>query len=381
MATLTPVPVTLPDDKVPTKPIIRDIIAKFLPKEWPSVDPSTLITSYNASLANAHCRVERPKPATSAATEPLKVFIKFHRTSGTDIEVFRHLVPSKQEEALLCYEYGESGLGAKVYGFFETQDGTLGRLDEFLDARTLQPEDVEDVDIRADVARGLAGFHTMDAPLVKREVGLFYEALVGGLRKYQGMEKLKALGREGGVNIDRLVDYDFASRIQKVLDKLAFMDAKTAWCIHDVQYMNVLAKNHSQEGDSRITLIDFEFVMRNYRAFDIGGHFMQKMFKWFDEESKIANCRAYTDEEKRHFCEEYARRWNELTADLDSGGQVLMEAELGYMLAITFDVHNMLCFMEGEDDNDPLNLAGLNELFEEFVGQYARLGIEGLECK
>ncbi len=139
--------------------------------------------------------------------------------------------------------------------------------------------------------------------------------------------------------------------------------------------MNILVKNDAKEGESKIVLIDFEFVMRNYRAFDIGGHFMQKMFKWFDEESKIADCRKYTEEEKRHFCEEYASQWNNLTGDSDTGQQVRLESEYGYLVAITFDLHNMLCFMCEEDDKDPLNLLGLNKLFDEFVEQYARLGL------
>lgn len=46
------------------------------------------------------------------------------------------------------------------------------------------------------------------------------------------------------------------------------------------------------------------------------------------------------------------------------------------MLAIAFDRHNMLYFMSEEDDKDPLNLVGLNKLFNEFVDQYARLGLE-----
>ena len=140
--------------------------------------------------------------------------------------------------------------------------------------------------------------------------------------------------------------------------------------------MTVLVKNEPKEGESKIVLLDFEFVMRSYRAFDIGGHFMQKMFKWFDEESKIADCRKYTEEERRHFCEEYARQWNKLTRDSDTGDQVFVESEYGYMLAIAFDIHNMLCFMGEEDDKDPLNLLGLNKLFDEFVDQYARLGLE-----
>jgi choline kinase len=103
--------------------------------------------------------------------------------------------------------------------------------------------------------------------------------------------------------------------------------------------MKVLVKNDPKEGESKIVLVDFEFVMWNYRTFDIGGHFMQKMFKWFDEESKIADCRNYTEEERRHFCEEYARQWNRLTGDSDTGGQVFVESEYGYMLANFVNSH------------------------------------------
>ncbi|KAJ6437396.1 choline/ethanolamine kinase [Purpureocillium lavendulum] len=379
MATLTPVPVTLPTSKVPTKQMVRDIIGTFLTKEWPSVDPETLIMSYNASFANAHCTVERPgaEPANMNATplEPTKVFIKFHNEKGGDLVVFRHLAPSKDEEASLCYEYGRSGLGAKVYGYFKTQDGTLGRIDEFLDARTLEPEDVENANIGADIANALATFHSLQMSLDKKPVQAYYEAVIGGLDKYRGMDKLKVLGKEGGVNVDELVDYNFSDRLKTVIDRLQSIKAKTGWCIHDVQFMNVLVRNAPKEGESQVVLIDFEFVMHNYRAFDIGGHFMQKMFKWFDEENKIVDCRPYTEEEKRHFCEEYARGWNEATGDSDTAEQVFLESEYGYLLAITFDIHNMLCFMEQQGDKDPLNLLGLNKLFEEFASQYGRLGL------
>lgn len=372
---MTPVSVALPDNKVPTKNAIRDIVATFLTKEWPSVDPETLTTSFHTSFANNHCTVERQKP-TGTSTEALKVFMKFHKEAAADMDIFKHLIPTKQEEALFCHEYGRSGLGAKVYGFFKTQDGTLGRVEEFLDARNMEPEDAENALIRADVARGLAMFHVMEPSLAKKAVEPFYEAVMSGLERYHRMDKLKALGKDGGVSVDNLIDYDFTTRLKKVVDKLESVGGKVGWCIHDVQFMNVLVKNDPKEGQSKIVLIDFEFVMRNYRAFDIGGHFMQKMFKWFDEESRIADCRKYTEEEKRHFCEEYARQWNKLTGDSDTGDQVFVESEYGYMLAIAFDVHNMLCFMSEEDDRDPLNLLGLDKLFDEFVDQYARLGLE-----
>ena len=92
---------------------------------------------------------------------------------------------------------------------------------------------------------------------------------------------------------------------------------------------------------------------------------MQKLFKWFDEENKVANCRPYTEEEKKHFCEEYAKQWNERTGDSDSGEQIFMESELGIMLSITFEIHNMLCYMDQANDKNPLSSLALNKLFEE----------------
>jgi choline kinase len=357
--------------------MVRDIIGTFLPKEWSSVDPETLTMSYNASFANAHCSVERRAPDSGAAVEPLKLFVKFHKDNVADLEIFKHLAPSKQDEADFCHAYGQAGLGAKVYGFFETQDGTLGRIDEFLDARNMEPEDVEDPLIRADVARAMATFHALKSPLKKHEGKSYHEAVVDGLGKYHNMDRLKALGMEGGVNIDKLVDYDFAPRIKVTVDRLESMGARSGWCIHDVQFMNTLVRTHPGEGESRVVLVDFEFVMWNYRGLDIGGHFMQKMFKWFDQESRIAGCRKYTEQEKRHFCEEYAAQWNRLTGDSDAGEQVFLESEHGYMLAICFDIHNMLCYMDDEGDRDPLNLAGLNKLFDEFVRQCDKLGADG----
>lgn len=378
MVSLTRLPFALPEDKVPTPQIARDIIATFLTREWPKQDRATITVTYSTSFTNPSCVVERPAPSNDAApAEPLKLFIKFHRSSGSDFEAFRHLVPTKEQEALLTYEYGRAGLGARVYGLFQTQDGTLARIDEFLDARTLEPEDVEDEALRADLARGLATFHTLQAgALPRKPVASYYEAVDKGLRSLHGLDKLKTLAREGGVPIDELIDYDLAGRCAVVVEALQKLGAKTGWCVHDIQSMNILVKNGPATADeTRITLIDFEFVFQNYRAFDIGGHFMQKMFKWFDETSKVARCRPYLEAEERHFCDVYAAQWNARTGDADAGEQVYREARLGYMLATAFDFHNMLCWMEQEGDRDPLNLAGLNKLFAEFKGRYEALGL------
>lgn len=376
MATCVRIAAAIPKDGPIPNTMIKDIIGVFLTNEWPNVDPETLVVTRNTGYANMNYIVERPLPEGDTHSEPLKVFFKIHGELDGEIAVFEHLVPNKQEEAQLCYDYGQSGLGAQVYGFFQTPDGTFGRIDEFLDARNLEPEDVEDTNVRADIAKGLAVFHTLATRLEKKPVQSYYEAITRELARYHKMDKLKKLASEGGVCIGDLVNYDFVSRIQRVTNKLDSIGGKKGWCIHDIQFMNVMVRNNPKEGESRIFLLDFEFVFQNYRGLDIGGHFLQKMFKWFDEESKIANCRPYTEEEKRHFCAEYAKQWNEATGDSDTADQVFMEAELGVMLTITFEIHNMLCFMDQDDDNNPLDLLGLRKLFGEFVTQYEKLGLD-----
>lgn len=378
MVTCTSVPVALPRDGPLTKTAIKDIVGIFVTNGWQSVDPETLVVTKNAG-ANQNYTIERPKTEGDADPGPCKVFLKIHNELDTVNNVFQYLIPSKHEEAQLCHDYGRSGLGAKVYGFFQTKDGILGRVDEFLDARNLEPEDVEDADIRAAVARGLAAFHAMKTQLEEKPVQVYYDIITKQLEKYHKMAKLKKLAHEGGVNMDDLTDYDFASKIRRVTERLESIGGKKGWCIHDVSFVNVMVKNTPEQGESKIALIDFEFVFRNYRAFDVGGHFMQKVFKWVDKDGRMARYRPYTEEEKRHFCEEYVEQWNQETGDLDTGEQVFRESELGYLLAITFDIHNMLCYIEQDADKDLLNrldLLAFNKLFGEFVNRYKRLGLD-----
>jgi hypothetical protein len=89
---------TLSKDKVPTKKNVRDIIGTFLTEEWLSMDPETLTVLYYVSFVNAHCPVERPKPATGTPTKALKVFIKFHNDTEGSLEIFKPLAPTKHKE-------------------------------------------------------------------------------------------------------------------------------------------------------------------------------------------------------------------------------------------------------------------------------------------
>jgi choline kinase len=76
-------------------------------------------------------------------------------------------------------------------------------------------------------------FHVLKTSLGKKAVESYYEVVINGLRNYHKMDKLKALGKEGGVSIDRLVDYDYGRRLRNVVEKLESIGGKTGWCIHE----------------------------------------------------------------------------------------------------------------------------------------------------
>lgn len=184
MVTCTQIPVTIPSDgsTLPNS-TIHAIISAILPLEWPSADPRTLDVTHHTGYANTNCVVSRPSPSSSGTTprEPLKVFLKINGELDGEIAVFKHLVPDKHEEAQLCHDHGQSGRGARLHGFFQTSDGAHGRVDEFLEARTLTPADVEDGTTRTEVARAQAAFHALKTHRRRKPAAEYYDALTGEL--------------------------------------------------------------------------------------------------------------------------------------------------------------------------------------------------------
>lgn len=348
---------------------IRDLVGAIFPREWASADPASLAITRTAGYANTNYIVKRSIDQGGSYTEPSSVFVKLHGSGLGNLEIFQKHVPSKLEEAQLCESAAElHRLCARPYGVLTSKTNSRSvRVDEILDARCLLPVDVEDAHIRADVAASFAALHTIQVANWETSEDTFCGIMARhGFDNDSSWKRLEAASVEAGVPMTDLIKCNFPAKIRRIEAKLDSMTAKSTYCIHDVQFMNVLVKNHPQPGENRVYLIDYEFAARNYRGFDIGGHFMQKNFQWYAE-TQIADCRPYTMDEKQHFCAEYAKQWNEITQDTDTAEQVLMEAELGYLLAISFDIHNMALCIDMEGSKEVSNLLAFNKLYEMFI--------------
>ncbi|CEJ89864.1 hypothetical protein VHEMI05685 [[Torrubiella] hemipterigena] len=357
---------------------IRDLVGAIFPYEWASADPASLTITRTAGYANTNYIVKRPVDEGKRCVEPVSVFVKLHGSGLGNLAVFEKHVPSKLDEARLCESAAElHRLCARPYGLLtsKTNSRTV-RVDEVLDARCLLPVDVEHAHIRADIAASFAALHTIEVAGWKNSDETFCGIMARyGFNNDSSWRRLEAASIEAGVHMTNLIKCDFPTKIRQLEAKLDSMGAKRTHCIHDVQFMNVLVKNHPQPGDNHIYLIDYEFAARNYRGFDIGGHFMQKNFQWYAE-TQIADCRSYTRDEKQHFCAEYAKRWNEIMGDNDTAEQVLAEAELGYLLAISFDLHNMALCIDIEGSKEVSNLLAFNKLYEMFMEEWNKQELE-----
>lgn len=395
---LTHIPIHLTPSQPPSTTALHTIVAAFFPLEWPLIAPSSLTVHYHDQFANITCHVFRPPPppstnhASPPPREPTQVFVKLYRPSA-DVALFKPLMPCKLAEAIIGAAFARTGYGAHVHGVFQTADGTYGRVDEFLHARPLTPEDIdadEDGSLQSSIAEAFAAFHTLtelgeDVPLQPADA--LWTALARGLETYHRPERLKTIGRNVGINIDALIDYPFAPMVRAAAKALAGSGAKTGLCVHDVHYQNILVRTVTPlpATQSRAVLIDFEFALRNYRAFDLAAYFLNKAFTWTvsnpsSPPSSSAPLREYTDDEKRRFCAAYVQKWNAITGDADTTEQVLQEVRYASLLSIGWDVYNMLCVVDDEGNANGLNLEGLNGLMEKFKTQCAVLGLVGDAC-
>lgn len=120
------------------------------------------------------------------------------------------------------------------------------------------------------------------------------------------------------------------------------------FCHNDLQEGNILLpsdeniskmlnSNKAQQFEDHIVFIDFEFCAYNYRGFDIGNHFCERMFDYSNQDwpHYYTYPDQYPDEEqKRRFIIEYLSQAKELNSSdkVDSVEQVVKEADF-YALA------------------------------------------------
>lgn len=168
---------------------------------------------------------------------------------------------SREQDILL--QLNKAGFGAQVLAAFDN-----GRIEEFLNMRTLEPKDMTARPMAARIARRLKQFHAVD---------------IAGPREPQSFRSIRkwiAMGRD--------LDFSDDARKQEAYEQVDFdrmehecrqteaaclrMDSPVVFNHDDMLAGNVLVP-HDDSDASTMQFIDFEYARWSHRGFDLGNHF------------------------------------------------------------------------------------------------------------
>jgi len=189
------------------------------------------------------------------------------------------------------------GQGPRLLGSFPT-----GRIEEFLDARTLSPPDLKNPEISAKIAAKLWEFHHLDIP-GPRQPNLWMR-----LRKWLGTALAVCPNVEvAGFRLECIEDEI------NYLEKMVSREGESVgFCHNDLQYANMMF----QDEDKCLTIIDYDCSNYDPIAFDIANHFNEMAGNYHSDTPHILDYSKYPDyEERQRFVKEYLKSSRKMVRD------------------------------------------------------------------
>nr|GLL18407.1 probable choline kinase 3 [Ipomoea trifida] len=165
-----------------------------------------------------------------------------------------------------------------------------GRIEEFIEARTLSADDLRNREVSALIAKKLREFHSIDMPGTKETV------LWGRLRNW--LEKAKSLCSTE--HIEELRLGDFEEEISLLEKELSSETQEIGFCHNDLQYGNIMIE------DKAITFIDYEYACYNPIAYDFANHFCEMAANYHTDTPHVLDYSRYPgSDERRTFISSY----------------------------------------------------------------------------
>ncbi|KAM0719481.1 hypothetical protein Q7P37_005386 [Cladosporium fusiforme] len=351
------------------------LVATFFEREWAKTDVSMVhISEVKGGLNNTLQLIRHKNPVIH---EPEAILIR-HYGSSDKIEEppESSLTLSATQQAVVHWEMSRRGWGPEVYGFFPG-----GRLEEYIDSHTLTAS--EQPAHRRDIARSYARLHSLRFPLRKDGFEVVIRDFCEGVQnKY-----LRVVSELAAIDDPRAEEYasifqstDWVRELQWVSELLKSHACKVTVIHGDANYQNVLIKKHKSE--CQVVLVDYETLSYNYRGFDIGGHFSERMYCYDQPESQLTGREAPDVQEQRRFCEDYLQELRRLRvegSENDTVDQLMLESRIGRLYQILST--NLMCTVYDEIEVEPLFLGGLAHMMRTYkqlkLELIEELGIEG----
>ncbi|CAM6085124.1 unnamed protein product [Calypogeia fissa] len=234
------------------------------------------------------CRNLRLKPLKGAMTNQVfqckwaptkegersrKVLVRVY---GESSELFF----SRDDEMLTFERMSHNGQGPRLLARFPN-----GRVEEFLNARTLSAEDLRNPEISDKIAVKMRQFHELDMPGPAEPK--LWERLSAWLQKTLELAspELKEKFRLNSLQ----------EEIAQLEKRVLHAGEVIGFCHNDLQYGNIMI----DEKDNAVTLIDYEYASFNPVALDIANHFCEMTANYHTNTPHVLDYSKYPDTKER----------------------------------------------------------------------------------
>ncbi|KAI3495904.1 hypothetical protein L1887_38251 [Cichorium endivia] len=168
-------------------------------------------------------------------------------------------VINRERELQAISHLSAAGFGPKLLGVFEN-----GMVQSFIHARTLEPSDMRNPKLAAEIAKQLNSFHQVNVPGSK-EPQLWNDIL----KFYKNASKLTFDDSEKQKKYTQISFKEVEAEIFKLKELTGHLNAPVVFAHNDLLSGNLMLN----DDEEKLYFIDFEYGSYSYRGFDIGNHF------------------------------------------------------------------------------------------------------------
>ncbi|KAG6498750.1 probable choline kinase 2 [Zingiber officinale] len=270
-----------------------------LASKWSDVADSRAleVVQLKGAMTNEVYQVNWPSMSKGGVSR--KVLVRIY---GEGVDVF-----FDRENEIRTFEcMSRHGQGPLLLGRFAN-----GRVEEFINARTLSAADLRDPKVSSLIASKLKEFHDLDMPGQAKV--FLWERLRNWLKEAHRLcspEEVKEF------QLDKLAD-----EIKTLEEILSAEDQNIGFCHNDLQYGNIMMDEESNQ----VTIIDYEYASFNPVAYDLANHFCEMAADYHTQTPHVLDFNKYPDvEEQKRFVQTY----------LTSSGEKLIDTEVQKMLLL-----------------------------------------------
>eukprot|EP00794_Sanderia_malayensis_P018232 gene18232-20051_t len=268
--------------------------SSYLGGTWEKISFDQFNVQYvRGGLTNYLYLCSLPDSVSSAEKEQRKVLIRIYG------EILDH--KAKFYEGVIFTLLAERGIGPHLYGVFSS-----GRIEQYIPSRHLETKELGKPSLSTCIAKKLGQHHAMDLPLTKQPTWL-WERIEDWLLAVQSDDYLPEK-----TQLTKLMkEINFVEEYSKLKSFLINTKSQVVFCHNDLQERNILLLE--KNGTEDVLLIDYDYSSYNYRGFDIGNHFCERMYDYGNNDAPyfyIYENDYPTAEQQRQFAYNYFQSYN-----------------------------------------------------------------------